>query len=93
MNGRTSVEALLAELGRRRFTNVLVEGGSGVFGGFHDLGAIDEFHVFIAPSLAGGTIATGAIGGKGVDKMAEAQRLAEWRHELLDGDLYVHGRR
>ncbi len=93
VNGRTSVEALLAELGRRRFTNVLVEGGSGVFGGFHDLGAIDEFHVFIAPSLAGGTIATGAIGGKGVDKMAEAQRLAEWRHELLDGDLYVHGRR
>jgi len=25
--------------------------------------------------------------------MAEALRLAEWTHEVIDGDLYVHGRR
>jgi len=91
VSGRTSVEALLAELGRRRFTNVLVEGGSGVFGSFLESGSIDEFHVFIAPRLAGGAAATSAIGGTGVDKMTEALRLAEWRHETLDGDLYVHG--
>jgi diaminohydroxyphosphoribosylaminopyrimidine deaminase/5-amino-6-(5-phosphoribosylamino)uracil reductase len=88
---RTSVEALLAELGQRRFTNVLVEGGSGVFGSFLDAAAIDEFHVFIAPRLAGGASATGAVGGQGVERMAEALRLAEWTHEVLDGDLYVHG--
>jgi diaminohydroxyphosphoribosylaminopyrimidine deaminase/5-amino-6-(5-phosphoribosylamino)uracil reductase len=88
---RASVEALLAELGRRRFTNVLVEGGSGVFGSFLDAAAIDEFHVFIAPRLAGGATATGAVGGHGVERMAEALRLAEWTHEVLDGDLYVHG--
>ncbi|HEY7155604.1 MAG TPA: bifunctional diaminohydroxyphosphoribosylaminopyrimidine deaminase/5-amino-6-(5-phosphoribosylamino)uracil reductase RibD [Gemmataceae bacterium] len=88
---RASVEALLAELGRRRFTNVLVEGGSGVFGSFLDAAAIDEFHVFIAPRLAGGAAATGAVGGHGVERMAEALRLAEWTHEILDGDLYVHG--
>ncbi|HWG44300.1 MAG TPA: bifunctional diaminohydroxyphosphoribosylaminopyrimidine deaminase/5-amino-6-(5-phosphoribosylamino)uracil reductase RibD [Gemmataceae bacterium] len=88
---QASVAALLAELGRRRFTNVLVEGGSGVFGSFLDAAAIDEFHVFIAPRLVGGAAATPAVGGHGVERMAEALRLVEWRHEVLDGDLYVTG--
>ena len=90
-HGRVSVDALLMELGRRRFTNVLVEGGSGVFGAFLDAAAIDELHVFIAPRLIGGAMATSAVGGNGVQHMAEALRLAEWMHEVLDGDLYVHG--
>jgi diaminohydroxyphosphoribosylaminopyrimidine deaminase/5-amino-6-(5-phosphoribosylamino)uracil reductase len=89
--GRVSVDALLAELGRRRFTNVLVEGGSGVLGAFLDASAIDEFHVFIAPRLVGGATAISAIGGEGVQHMTDALRLAEWTHEGIDGDLYVHG--
>jgi diaminohydroxyphosphoribosylaminopyrimidine deaminase/5-amino-6-(5-phosphoribosylamino)uracil reductase len=93
LQGRTDVDGLLAELGRRRFTNVLVEGGSGVFGSLLDARAIDEFHVFIAPRLVGGSAATSAIGGHGVDRMSEALRLSEWRHEFLNGDLYLHGRR
>jgi diaminohydroxyphosphoribosylaminopyrimidine deaminase/5-amino-6-(5-phosphoribosylamino)uracil reductase len=90
-DGRPAVGELLAELGRRRFTNVLVEGGAGVFGSFLDARAVDEFHVFIAPRLAGGHAATSPIGGTGVEKMADALALAEWRHEAIDGDLYVHG--
>ncbi|HEY7311838.1 MAG TPA: RibD family protein, partial [Gemmataceae bacterium] len=91
VHGRTSIEALQAELGRRRFTNVLVEGGSGVLGSFLDAAAIDEFHVFLAPRLAGGATATSAVGGHGVERMAEALRLSEWTHEGIEGDLYVHG--
>ncbi|MGH7169491.1 MAG: bifunctional diaminohydroxyphosphoribosylaminopyrimidine deaminase/5-amino-6-(5-phosphoribosylamino)uracil reductase RibD [Gemmataceae bacterium] len=90
-HGRVSVDALLIELGRRRFTNVLVEGGSGVFGAFLDAVALDELHVFIAPRLVGGAMATSAIGGAGVQHMTEAQRVVEWRHEVMDGDLYIHG--
>jgi diaminohydroxyphosphoribosylaminopyrimidine deaminase/5-amino-6-(5-phosphoribosylamino)uracil reductase len=90
-SGRVSADALLAELGRRRFTNVLVEGGSGVLGAFLDAAAIDEFHVFIAPRLVGGALATSAIGGNGVQQMTEALQLSEWTHEGIDGDLYVHG--
>jgi diaminohydroxyphosphoribosylaminopyrimidine deaminase/5-amino-6-(5-phosphoribosylamino)uracil reductase len=91
VHGRASVEALLAELGRRRFTNVLVEGGSGVLGSFLDAAAIDEFHVFVAPHLVGGAAAISAVGGHGVERMAEALQLAEWTHEGMEGDLYVHG--
>jgi diaminohydroxyphosphoribosylaminopyrimidine deaminase/5-amino-6-(5-phosphoribosylamino)uracil reductase len=89
--GRVSVDSLLAELGRRRFTNVLVEGGSAVFGAFFDAAAIDEFHVFIAPRLVGGAMATSTVGGNGVQHMTEALQLTEWTHEEMDGDLYVHG--
>ncbi|MFM8378258.1 MAG: bifunctional diaminohydroxyphosphoribosylaminopyrimidine deaminase/5-amino-6-(5-phosphoribosylamino)uracil reductase RibD [Planctomycetia bacterium] len=45
--------ALLAELGRRRLTNLLVEGGPEVLSSFHALGAIDEVWAFIAPKLLG----------------------------------------
>jgi diaminohydroxyphosphoribosylaminopyrimidine deaminase/5-amino-6-(5-phosphoribosylamino)uracil reductase len=87
------VPALLDEMGRRRMTNVLVEGGAGVLGSFLDAGEIDEVHAFIAPRLAGGTAAKTPIGGRGVEKIAGALSLAEWRVEMIEGDVYLHGRR
>jgi diaminohydroxyphosphoribosylaminopyrimidine deaminase/5-amino-6-(5-phosphoribosylamino)uracil reductase len=85
------VGALLAELGKRRMTNVLVEGGAAVLGSFLDAAAIDEVHVFIAPRMAGGADALTPIGGRGVEKIAQALELAECHAERLDGDVYVRG--
>jgi diaminohydroxyphosphoribosylaminopyrimidine deaminase/5-amino-6-(5-phosphoribosylamino)uracil reductase len=90
-DGRVDVDALLAEMGRRRYTNVLVEGGAGVFGSFLDAGAIDEVHVFIAPRLTGGAAALTPVAGRGVEKIAEALRLGQWCWEDVAGDLYVRG--
>jgi diaminohydroxyphosphoribosylaminopyrimidine deaminase/5-amino-6-(5-phosphoribosylamino)uracil reductase len=90
-NGRPDVTALLAELGRRRFTNVLVEGGGAVLGSFLDAGTIDEVHVFLAPRLAGGAEARTPIGGRGVASIADALTLASWHVEVLEGDMYLHG--
>jgi diaminohydroxyphosphoribosylaminopyrimidine deaminase/5-amino-6-(5-phosphoribosylamino)uracil reductase len=87
--GRPSVVALLDELGRRRMTNVLVEGGSSVLGSFLDAGAVDEVHVFLAPRLAGGAEALSPIGGRGVERIAETLTLAEWRVEQLEGDVLL----
>jgi diaminohydroxyphosphoribosylaminopyrimidine deaminase/5-amino-6-(5-phosphoribosylamino)uracil reductase len=89
--GRTAVTPLLDELGRRRMTNVLVEGGAGVLGSFLDADAIDEVHVFIAPRLVGGADARTPIGGWGIEKIRDALRVAEWQVEQLEGDVYVHG--
>ncbi|MFN4260954.1 MAG: bifunctional diaminohydroxyphosphoribosylaminopyrimidine deaminase/5-amino-6-(5-phosphoribosylamino)uracil reductase RibD [Gemmataceae bacterium] len=85
------IDALLDELGRRRLTNILVEGGSGVFGSFLDARAIDELHVFIAPKLAGGATAVPATGGFGVATIAEALAVRRWQVEDIDGDVYIHG--
>jgi diaminohydroxyphosphoribosylaminopyrimidine deaminase/5-amino-6-(5-phosphoribosylamino)uracil reductase len=91
--GRPDIDALLAELGRRRMTNVLVEGGAAVLGAFLDAGAVDEAHVFIAPRLAGGAAALTPVGGRGVEKIAQALTLTECQVEAVEGDVYVHGRR
>ena len=60
------LDALLAELGRRRLTNVLVEGGGRLLGSLLDARQIDEVHVFIAPKLLGGAAARTAIAGEGI---------------------------
>jgi diaminohydroxyphosphoribosylaminopyrimidine deaminase / 5-amino-6-(5-phosphoribosylamino)uracil reductase len=87
------VRALLAELGRREFTNVLVEGGAKVLGSFFDRGQIDEYHVFIAPKILGGDRAPGAVGGVGLERVGLAADLRTASVERLDGDVYINGRR
>jgi diaminohydroxyphosphoribosylaminopyrimidine deaminase / 5-amino-6-(5-phosphoribosylamino)uracil reductase len=90
-SGQPSVPALLNELGKRRFTNVLIEGGMHVLGSFLDAGAIDEVHVFIAPRLFGGATAKTPIGGLGVDRLADALTLTDWKMERIDDNGYFHG--
>jgi diaminohydroxyphosphoribosylaminopyrimidine deaminase/5-amino-6-(5-phosphoribosylamino)uracil reductase len=87
--GRPDVVKLLEELGRRRLTNVLVEGGPGVSGGFFDAGAVDEVHVFVAPKIAGGAAAPPPVAGRGVERIAEAMALPHSAVEVLGGDVYV----
>ena len=91
-DGRASLAALLDELGRRRMTNLLVEGGGGVLGSFRDAGEIDEVHVFIAAKLAGGAGATDAGGRPG--RRDDRRRPCRWRSgdvECIEGDVYIHG--
>jgi diaminohydroxyphosphoribosylaminopyrimidine deaminase/5-amino-6-(5-phosphoribosylamino)uracil reductase len=83
---------LLEELGRRRMTNVLVEGGSKLLGMLFDLRAIDEVHVFIAPKIAGGESALSPASGTGIEHMSDALRLVDISIEELDGDVHINGR-
>lgn len=89
-DGRPSIPVLLHQLGRSRFTNILVEGGAEVLGSFRDADAIDEVHIFIAPRLIGGAGGKSPLAGRGAQGLAEALHLTDWTVELLDGDLYVH---
>ncbi len=89
--GRPDFGELVKELGKRRYTNILIEGGSSVLGSCFDGGWLDEAHAFIAPKFVGGAAASGPIGGRGLDEMAGAWLLARPIIETLDGDIYVHG--
>lgn len=82
---------LLDELGRRRMTNVLVEGGGTLLGALFDAGEMDEVHVFIATKLVGGDQAVGPVGGMGLSDIAEALHLEQPEFAALDRDMYVHG--
>ncbi|MFH1061133.1 MAG: bifunctional diaminohydroxyphosphoribosylaminopyrimidine deaminase/5-amino-6-(5-phosphoribosylamino)uracil reductase RibD, partial [Pseudomonadota bacterium] len=70
--GGVDPAALLAELGRRGVTSLLLEGGAGLAWGFLAAGLIDEVMYFFAPKLIGGAAAPGMIGGAGFSKMAVA---------------------
>jgi diaminohydroxyphosphoribosylaminopyrimidine deaminase/5-amino-6-(5-phosphoribosylamino)uracil reductase len=89
--GRPELPALIDELGRRRLTNILVEGGSEVLGSFLDAGEIDEVHAFVALRLAGGAGAKTPIGGRGVERIQEALGLTQWQVQMVEGDVYIHG--
>lgn len=83
---------LLGELGRRRMTNVLVEGGGKLLGTLADANQIDELHVFVAPRIIGGQAAPSPIAGVGVSQIGDALTIErpEWRDS--GGDLYFTGR-
>ena len=83
--------ALLDELGQRRMTNILVEGGAKVLGALLDAGEIDEVHAFIAPKLVGGG-GPSPLRGEGRALMADALRLTSPKIETIGEDVYVGGR-
>lgn len=83
---------LLDELGRRRLTNLLVEGGSSVLGALLDLQEIDEVQAFIAPKLSGGRNAMTPIGGHGIDRMEKAFQLEGTQFIQLGPDVLLTGR-
>ena len=89
--GCDSIEELLLELGRRRFTNVLVEGGASVLGSFIDARAADEFHVYIAPKIIGGDTALSPVGGFGTISIADALKLEDFTASPVGDDIYLHG--
>ncbi len=81
--------ALLAELGRRRMTNVMLEAGPALLAAFLGAGLIDEAWAFMAPKLLGGGAA--AFAGVGPALMSEAWRVEPEAVEVIDGDVFVRG--
>jgi len=84
--GRPDVGAVLAELGRRGVTRLLVEGGAAVHAAFIDRGLADRLEVFRAPIVLGGS------GRNAVDALAaldldEASRFVPAGHRALGPDM------
>ena len=90
-NGSVDLNALLALLGQREVTSVLVEGGSALLGSLSDRRLVDKVVAFIAPAVIGGASATTAVGGEGSATIAQALRLCDVRTTRLGADLMVEG--
>ena len=89
-NGRVDLAAVLAALGQRGMTSLLVEGGGTIHGAFVDGGLVDKVLVFLGPLIVGGP-APGPIGGAGVETIAQALRLAEVTIRQVEGDVVIEG--
>ena len=55
-----------------------------------DFGAVDEFHVYVAPKIAGGG-GSSPVAGAGIERMAKALRVVEFTNESSGEDVYLHG--
>jgi len=88
---RDRLRELLAELGSRRLTNVLVEGGPTVLGSLADAHAIDEVWAFIAPTIIGGAASPSPIAGTGIASLVSATAIEIEHTEHPGGDLFIRG--
>lgn len=90
---RVAIAALLDELGRRQWTNLLVEGGAGILGGFLEAKEIDAARVYVAGAVIGGAAALSPIGGTGWAKLADAARFDRLSVIPVGNDLFLSAER
>ena len=84
--GRPDLAAVLADLGRRGITRLLVEGGATVHSSFLDRGLADRLEIFRSP------LVLGAAGHNGIDSLAaltlgEAPRFRPMGRRSFGADL------
>jgi len=90
--GHVRLDGVLDALGAAGVTNLLVEGGGRVLGAFFDQRLADEAHIYAAPILIGGQMATSALQGAGVDRVARATRLDVISTQTLGDALFINAR-
>lgn len=67
------------------FTTLYCEGGSALHGTLHDLGYIDQIHVYIAPKIIGGNNALPPLAGSGIEFMSDATQFI-WQPPIVLGE-------
>lgn len=89
--GRVDLEALLAELGRRGVSSVMVEGGAEIITALLARRLVDRLVVCVAPKILGSGIeAVGELGARSLDDALELADVSVTRcgvDFLLDGRL------
>jgi diaminohydroxyphosphoribosylaminopyrimidine deaminase/5-amino-6-(5-phosphoribosylamino)uracil reductase len=83
---------LLKKLGAEQVTSLLVEGGGEVNASFLLGGWAQRVEFFYAPKILGGRDAHKAVGGEGVQSVAEMVRLRDVEWKRLGPDLLLTGR-
>ena len=87
-----SLSFVLSELGKRRHTNVLLEGGGTLLGHAFDEKLVDHVHCFIASKIIGGHGVVRPIAGDGIALMSQAMQLDRVAVEKLGDDVHIQGR-
>jgi len=90
-HGRVGLRDLLTALGGREVISLLVEGGSSMHGSAFDQRLVDKVYAFIAPRIIGGIEAPGAVGGHGVDHLADALSLHDVEVSRCGPDVLISG--
>ena len=85
---REPLAQVLAELGRRQITSVLIEGGGNVLGQAFEEELVDEVQFYLTPLLAGGPVV--AVAG-GHSAWPRGREICAGRYERLGPDVLLTG--
>ncbi len=83
-----SLEQVLAELGWRQVTSVLIEGGGQTLGEAFDRELVDEVQFYLTPLLSGGPVT--AVAGRAI-ALPRGRALCNCRYERLGPDVLLTG--
>ena len=86
-----NLEDALADLWARGIKHLLVEGGPTLASQFERENLVDEYQIYLAPTLLGGSKT--ALTDIGVGNIAQAHRLEIFEIEQLGNDLFLRARR
>lgn len=78
-------------LGEHSISSLFIEGGGEINASFLEQQLIDKVVLYMAPKLVGGKEAPSFLGGKGVEKMADAIELDEIEVETIGKDIKITG--
>jgi len=79
--------ALMASLGARGVTSVLIEGGGETLASAFFSGVVDKLCFFVAPKIIGGRDAVTPVEGKGIDHMNEALHFTDLTAQTYGEDV------
>ncbi len=85
------MNALMAALGEKGLSSVLIEGGGGILGSALRGGVIHKIAFFYAPKLLGGDDGIPIFRGSGVAEMADAIEIVDLTTRSLGSDILIEG--
>lgn len=91
VRGRLALPALLAHLGKRSITSVLIEGGSTLNAAALRARLVDHVVLYMAPMLMGGQDARAVIGDRSPRRLAQSMKLRNVTVRRLGDDVVVEG--
>jgi diaminohydroxyphosphoribosylaminopyrimidine deaminase / 5-amino-6-(5-phosphoribosylamino)uracil reductase len=86
---KQSLRAVLADLGRRKITSILIEGGGDILSQALEQRLIDKVQIYLAPIFTGGNVL--AFAGAGANSTADSVQLEEMRYEPIGDDICITG--
>jgi diaminohydroxyphosphoribosylaminopyrimidine deaminase/5-amino-6-(5-phosphoribosylamino)uracil reductase len=87
-----SLEAVLADMGHRGWSRVLVEGGARLFGSLFAAHLADRVMIFIAPRILAASPAPGPAAGPDGRTLADSLAISDMTVEQVGPDLLIQGR-
>jgi diaminohydroxyphosphoribosylaminopyrimidine deaminase/5-amino-6-(5-phosphoribosylamino)uracil reductase len=84
-----TLPTILADLGSKNITSVMIEGGADVLGQALDERLIDRVQIYVAPIISGGPIV--AFGGRGALRTRDGAHLERVSFEKIGPDICVTG--